>query len=267
MDKLRAYIATVKSRFHPTLSRDAAILLQKHYEKCRASDTLSLHITVRFFESLIRLSQAHARLMYRDIVQLEDAVSIILLVESSVASFTSGFHGDDCFSKDPLNTIFPHEQEADFEFLCEKVKVLDRYEMRDRLSEEECRILAGRKDGQFGILAGGASHHNDWDGYDGNAQIHSQCASREPSGMTMEGIEDHYGRTQKSQTPHKLAPFERIVPSPPASQYQGRNYQFQQNSQEMFSNNTPPNETLDFGQDVNCNVRGGHKKRKRRSAD
>ena len=40
MDKLRAYIATVK-RFQPTLSRNARIIMQRNYKMCRGSDNVS----------------------------------------------------------------------------------------------------------------------------------------------------------------------------------------------------------------------------------
>ncbi|EED88948.1 predicted protein, partial [Thalassiosira pseudonana CCMP1335] len=58
MEKLRAYIATVRDKFHPTLTQEASQLLENHYSLCRQSKTeKSLPITVRFLESLIRLSQ------------------------------------------------------------------------------------------------------------------------------------------------------------------------------------------------------------------
>ncbi|EEC43282.1 predicted protein, partial [Phaeodactylum tricornutum CCAP 1055/1] len=57
MEKLRAYIAVVKERFLPVISDEAATLLERHYEKCRSSQSNTIPVTVRFLESLIRLSQ------------------------------------------------------------------------------------------------------------------------------------------------------------------------------------------------------------------
>jgi DNA recombination-dependent growth factor C len=38
-------------------------------------------ITVRFLESLVRLSEAHAKLLYRDYATKFDAISVIILME------------------------------------------------------------------------------------------------------------------------------------------------------------------------------------------
>lgn len=64
IDKLRAYIATIKSCFHPTISPNASMLLERHYSECRMSEYIEVQVTVRLLESLIRLSQANARLMH-----------------------------------------------------------------------------------------------------------------------------------------------------------------------------------------------------------
>jgi len=145
MDKLRAYIATVKSRFHPIVSDVAAQLLQKHYEYCRQlGDCVAIPVTVRYFESLIRLSQAHARLMFRDTVTLDDAVAVILLMECSVYSTSeSNFRSNQYFFyKDPMSTVFPDDDEADLGFLYEKFQLLSQYSLQDHLSEDEAATLS-----------------------------------------------------------------------------------------------------------------------------
>ena len=84
IEKLRGYIATVKREFQPLLTTEAAELLVMHYTEVRQSNSSkSDQVTVRFLESLIRLCQAHARLMYRNMVTKEDAIAVIILMQSS----------------------------------------------------------------------------------------------------------------------------------------------------------------------------------------
>ncbi|VDL91222.1 unnamed protein product [Schistocephalus solidus] len=65
----KLYIAWVRSEFRPTLSSESAVLLQRYYELhlCGADEEQALagRTTLRLLESLVRLSQAHARLMAR----------------------------------------------------------------------------------------------------------------------------------------------------------------------------------------------------------
>ncbi|GMI00913.1 hypothetical protein TrST_g1756 [Triparma strigata] len=84
LEKLRGYIATVKSSFKPLLTYPARQVLLKYYGRCRKEADYSNPITVRLLESLIRLSQAHARLMYRNEVLLNDAIAVVILMQATV---------------------------------------------------------------------------------------------------------------------------------------------------------------------------------------
>lgn len=134
MEKLRAYIAHVKEHFQPSLSPEAALLLERHYAHCRSQPS-SLHITVRFLESLIRLAQAHARLMYRDTVTLQDAAAIVLLMECTAATsgglYANFVDPDSHLFRDPMRTDFPANNKADENFSHDEHRLLHRYGMLD----------------------------------------------------------------------------------------------------------------------------------------
>ena len=67
IDMLRQYVAWAKQRFSPILSPEAEELLGGYYALRRAgAGRQSSRTTVRMLESLVRLAQAHARLMARD---------------------------------------------------------------------------------------------------------------------------------------------------------------------------------------------------------
>lgn len=85
--KLQAYICFVKDKYQPQLSRSAMTILQRYYQLQRSSDTRSAaRTTIRLLESLTRLSQAHARLMCHDEVQVMDAVVAVFVMEVSKAT-------------------------------------------------------------------------------------------------------------------------------------------------------------------------------------
>lgn len=87
LEEMRSYIAFVKKHFRPTLSPSARKILTRYYQQQRRSDTRhAARTTIRLLESLIRLAQAHARLMFRDIVLPQDAIMAVSIIDSSVQS-------------------------------------------------------------------------------------------------------------------------------------------------------------------------------------
>jgi len=198
IEKLRAYIATVKSRFRPSLSHEASIILQKHYSVCRSSDDMAIQVTVRFLESLIRLAQAHASLMHRNVVQLDDAVAIILLMESSVASYTQNSH--DSLYDDPTSE-FPNDDVTDVDFLFRKARVLERYQMQHHLTPDEFKIIE-----EQGRMSNTEIMSNGWGNFEGsNHAMNSNCGNNMSSmpydPPNMNSTQDHYGRlTQRNNS-------------------------------------------------------------------
>ena len=144
MEKLRAYISIVKEKFQPVMSDKAALLLERHYEKCRCAQSNTIPVTVRFLEALIRLSQAHARLMWRNIVELDDAVAVVRIMECSAFAY-GGFDGSvpdfaNVMYVDPMTVDF--SDEADLDFLCFQYRLLKKYNLLECMDEEGRNIAA-----------------------------------------------------------------------------------------------------------------------------
>jgi DNA replicative helicase MCM subunit Mcm2 (Cdc46/Mcm family) len=209
MEKLRAYIAVVKERFLPVISDEAATLLERHYEKCRSSQSNTIPVTVRFLESLIRLSQAHARLMWRPTVTLEDAAAIIQVMERSAFAY-GGFDAvmndaDVSMYCDPMTIDFAPDPDADF--LCFLYRILERYGMLGYLSDDSQRQA-------LALLGNATVHSTSWQEVEQgqpwpNDVVQSVAGSARWSNDAMaSATQDHYGRyhfsSSSSQThPHK----------------------------------------------------------------
>eukprot|EP01034_Spumella_vulgaris_P023027 gene23027-29215_t len=86
------YIEYAKRYAHPKLTKPAAKVLQRLYLTMRSEASLgnSMPVTTRHLESLIRLSQARARIELREEVTEEDANDVVqLLQESLLEVFTA----------------------------------------------------------------------------------------------------------------------------------------------------------------------------------
>lgn len=71
----------------PQISNEAGLELQKFYTRLRGKDTKDIIIDIRQLESLIRLSIAHAKLHFKDFVDIKDVHAIIEIYKASLQSF------------------------------------------------------------------------------------------------------------------------------------------------------------------------------------
>lgn len=87
LDQIRAYLVFVKHHFNPRLPQQSRTILTRYYQQQRRLDgNDASRTTIRLLESLIRLAQAHARLMCRDTVLPQDAIMAVTLMDSSIQS-------------------------------------------------------------------------------------------------------------------------------------------------------------------------------------
>ncbi|KAL2629347.1 hypothetical protein R1flu_014033 [Riccia fluitans] len=85
LNMLRRYILYVRSEFKPTLTHEAEKVIMSYYQlQRRSGHENAARTTIRMLESLIRLAQAHARLMFRNQVLRLDAIAAVICVESSM---------------------------------------------------------------------------------------------------------------------------------------------------------------------------------------
>ncbi|KFQ80095.1 DNA helicase MCM9, partial [Phaethon lepturus] len=132
MEKMKTYFCLIKS-IQPKLSDESNLILVRYYQMQRQSDCRNAaRTTIRLLESLIRLAEAHARLMFRDTVTLEDAITVVSVMESSMqgGALLGGINA--------LHTSFPENPMAQYRTQCELI--LERLELQDLLCKELQRL-------------------------------------------------------------------------------------------------------------------------------
>ncbi|CAB4066595.1 MCM9 [Lepeophtheirus salmonis] len=84
MDTLRSYFVYIKSSIKPEMSTDISQIISRYYQRQRGSEYVNKSRTsVRLLQSIVRLSQGHARLLHHTKVEIVDVVNAILLIEAS----------------------------------------------------------------------------------------------------------------------------------------------------------------------------------------
>nr|8S91_D Chain D, DNA helicase MCM9 [Homo sapiens]8S91_E Chain E, DNA helicase MCM9 [Homo sapiens]8S91_F Chain F, DNA helicase MCM9 [Homo sapiens]8S92_D Chain D, DNA helicase MCM9 [Homo sapiens]8S92_E Chain E, DNA helicase MCM9 [Homo sapiens]8S92_F Chain F, DNA helicase MCM9 [Homo sapiens]8S94_D Chain D, DNA helicase MCM9 [Homo sapiens]8S94_E Chain E, DNA helicase MCM9 [Homo sapiens]8S94_F Chain F, DNA helicase MCM9 [Homo sapiens] len=132
MEKMKTYFCLIRN-LQPTLSDVGNQVLLRYYQMQRQSDCRNAaRTTIRLLESLIRLAEAHARLMFRDTVTLEDAITVVSVMESSMqgGALLGGVNA--------LHTSFPENPGEQYQRQCELI--LEKLELQSLLSEELRRL-------------------------------------------------------------------------------------------------------------------------------
>ncbi|XP_057594418.1 DNA helicase MCM9 isoform X2 [Hippopotamus amphibius kiboko] len=132
MEKMKTYFCLIRN-LQPTLSDEGNQVLLRYYQMQRQSDSRNAaRTTIRLLESLIRLAEAHARLMFRDTVTLEDAITVVSVMESSMqgGALLGGLNA--------LHTSFPENPLEQYQRQCELI--LEKLELHNLLSEELRRL-------------------------------------------------------------------------------------------------------------------------------
>ncbi|XP_054832390.1 DNA helicase MCM9 isoform X1 [Eublepharis macularius] len=132
MERMKTYFRLIKN-LQPVLTEKSNLILVRYYQMQRQSDCRNAaRTTVRLLESLIRLAEAHARLMFRDIVTVEDAITVVSIVESSMqgGALLGGVNA--------LHTSFPENPMEQYRMQCELI--LEKLELQDILCDELQRL-------------------------------------------------------------------------------------------------------------------------------
>lgn len=125
------YIQLIQEK-EPKLTALSEEMIMRFYGFCRKTvDLRTERTTVRMLESLIRIAQAHARLMYRDIILPLDAFNAISLVEHSAR--TALFSGDD---NSVLHTRWPILPDEEYK---EQIKALLKKLEINNYTEEDIK--------------------------------------------------------------------------------------------------------------------------------
>ncbi|XP_072135324.1 DNA helicase MCM9 [Mobula birostris] len=132
MEKMKTYFRLIKT-LQPKISEEANKILLKYYQVQRQSGFRNAaRTTIRMLESLVRLAEAHARLMFRDVVTIEDAITVVSVMESSMqgGALLGGVNA--------LHTSFPEDTKEQYKMQCELL--LERLGLTDLLQQELQRL-------------------------------------------------------------------------------------------------------------------------------
>ncbi|XP_041662029.1 DNA helicase MCM9 [Cheilinus undulatus] len=190
MEKMKAYFSVIK-RLQPQLSEDANIILTRYYQLQRQSDGRNAaRTTIRMLESLSRLAEAHARLMFRETVTIEDAVMAVSVMECSMQG------GALLGNVNALLTSFPAEPCEQYHTQCRTL--LQGLNLPQLLKKEISRLTRMKRDAS-GVSPPADDHQH-------QCRDTNSAHSTKRHDITVEGGLDWFHSINQSVSPEGLAP-------------------------------------------------------------
>ncbi|XP_026475522.1 probable DNA helicase MCM9 [Ctenocephalides felis] len=132
----KSYFEFIKN-INPVMTEEAELILSAYYQYKRMSQYRDAsRTTVRLLDSLIRLSQAHARLMFKKHVEAVDAITTIILMEYSMQSDNSSGHISMVDLQDPIKAKRIEDYERLHQQILGKLDLEDL--VKDQREDESC---------------------------------------------------------------------------------------------------------------------------------
>ena len=152
IEQLKSYIAFIKATISPTLSEDAQLVLISYYKQQRNLDSRNqARTTIRLLESMVRLTEAHARLMFRKEAIVLDAIFTIVLVECSMlCSAISGVPS-------ALHSFFPDDPDSWYEE--QEVRILRNLNLEYLIGKSKSTPPSSSSSDDKGGFTSNSSHH------------------------------------------------------------------------------------------------------------
>ncbi|XP_048387757.1 DNA helicase MCM9 isoform X2 [Stegostoma tigrinum] len=172
MEKMKTYFCLIKT-LQPKISGEANKILVKYYQVQRQSGFRNAaRTTIRMLESLVRLAEAHARLMFRDTVTVEDAITVISVMESSMqgGALLGGVNA--------LHTSFPENPKDQYRMQCELL--LERLGLNDILQQELQRLDSVRNENEHHLPPRSANSSDKTDQFS-DSTLYSTSNEMKPS--------------------------------------------------------------------------------------
>ncbi|XP_024865475.1 DNA helicase MCM9 isoform X2 [Kryptolebias marmoratus] len=132
MEKMKAYFSVIK-QLQPQMSEQAKWILTRYYQLQRQRDGRNAaRTTIRMLESLSRLAEAHARLMFRETVTIDDAITAVSVMECSMQG------GALLGNVNALLTSFPADPVQQYQTQCQIL--LEGLQLPELLQSETDRL-------------------------------------------------------------------------------------------------------------------------------
>ncbi|XP_034555269.1 DNA helicase MCM9 [Notolabrus celidotus] len=196
MEKMKAYFMVIK-RLQPQLSEDANSILTRYYQLQRQSDGRNAaRTTIRMLESLSRLAEAHARLMCRETVTIEDAVMAVSVMECSMQG------GALLGNVNALLTSFPAEPCEQYQVQCQTL--LQGLNLPQLLQKETSRLARLKNDASQGSPPADDQRPHSKDASSAH-NTHRYNITRKDD-VTVEGGLDWFNSINQSVSPDDMAP-------------------------------------------------------------